>query len=166
MTNKKILNAESTSRHGIKFKSKLESMCFDVLFNEGLNPQYEPRKIILIDGFKPLTPFYDKETNSEHNKNVKKIGKPYTRKLVLQDKKVIAITYTPDIYINYKNIDIWIECKGFENDCFYLKKKLFRRYLDNLFLTTGKRSIYFEVYTKNQLMQAIEIFKEYEKGIK
>ena len=51
--------------------------------------------------------------------------------------------------------------KGKENDCFYLKKKLFRKYLDNILIATGQKSIYFEVYSKKQLLQAIEIFKEY-----
>ena len=51
--------------------------------------------------------------------------------------------------------------KGKENDCFYLKKKLFRKYLDDILTATGQKSIYFEVYSKKQLLQAIEIFKEY-----
>lgn len=41
---------------------------------------------------------------------------------------------------------------------------MFRRYLDNLFVTKGQRSIYFEIYNKRQLLQAIEIFKNYEQG--
>ena len=38
---------------------------------------------------------------------------------------------------------------------------MFIKYLDNLFLEKGERSIYFEVYTKKQLLQAIDILKEY-----
>ena len=49
-----------------------------------------------------------------------------------------------------------------ENDCYYLKKKLFRKYLEDLYNTTGKKSIFFEVYSKKQLLQAIEIIKQYE----
>ena len=60
------------------------------------------------------------------------------------------------------DIDVWIEVKGIENDCYYLKKKLFRKYLEDLYNTTGKKSIFFEVYSKKQLLQAIEIIKQYE----
>ena len=44
---------------------------------------------------------------------------------------------------------------------FYIKKKMFIKYLDNQFLDKGERSLYFEVYTKKQLLQAIEIIKSY-----
>ena len=37
----------------------------------------------------------------------------------------------------------------------------FIKYLDNLYIEKGKKSIYFEVYTKRQLLQAIEIIKSY-----
>jgi hypothetical protein len=40
---------------------------------------------------------------------------------------------------------------------------LFRKYLDDVLESTGQKSIYFEVYTKKQLLQALEIIKEYGK---
>ena len=58
--------------------------------------------------------------------------------------------------------DVYIEAKGIENDVFYIKKKLFRKYLDDWFIKTNQSSIYFEIYTKKQLLQAIEIIKKYE----
>ena len=45
-------------------------------------------------------------------------------------------------------------------DVYYLKKKLFRRYLENQ-SKQGIKSIFFEIYSKKQLLQAIEIFKHY-----
>ena len=48
-----------------------------------------------------------------------------------------------------------IEAKGFENDSFYLKKKMFRKWLEGHY----PKSIYFEIYTKKQLLQAVEIIK-------
>lgn len=69
-----------------------------------------------------------------------------------------GIRYTPDFHFKYNDIDVYIEAKGFENDVFYIKKKLFLRYLDN----TESKSMYFEIYTKKQLLQAIEIIKSYE----
>ena len=35
------------------------------------------------------------------------------------------------------------------------------KYPDNLYTEKGEKSIYFEVYTKKQLLQAIEIIKSY-----
>ena len=58
-------------------------------------------------------------------------------------------------------MDVYIEAKGIENDVFYIKKKMFIKYLDDVLGNTGVRSIYFEVYTKKQLLQAIEIIKDY-----
>ena len=57
-------------------------------------------------------------------------------------------------YFKYGNLDVYIEAKGIENDVFYLKKKLFRKYLDDIFTRTKQHSIYFEIYTKKQLLQA------------
>ena len=50
-----------------------------------------------------------------------------------------------------------------ENDVFYLKKKMFIKYLNDRYLEKGEKSIYFEVYTRKQLLQAIEIIKNYEQ---
>ena len=40
---------------------------------------------------------------------------------------------------------------------------MFLKYLDNLYNTTGQKSMYFEVHSKKQLLQMIEIVKEYGK---
>ena len=74
-----------------------------------------------------------------------------------------GIRYTCDFYIKYGDLDIWIEAKSIENDVFYIKKKMFLKYLDNLYNTTGQKSMYFEVHSKKQLLQMIEIVKEYGK---
>lgn len=159
--NKKIRNATIVKDKKITFKSMLEKMCYNTLLEQGFKPQYEPYKLKLVTFNDSLTPFYDKETNIKHKKRVELLGKPSPKLLELKSNKILPITYTPDFYIKYKDIDIWIEAKGVENDCFYLKKKLFRKYLDDLYSSTGQKSIYFEIYSKKQLLQAIEIFKDY-----
>jgi len=159
--NKKIRNATIVKTKNITFKSMLEKMCYNTLLEQGFKPQYEPHKIHLIDFHNSNTPFYDKETDSQHKKRVKLLGKPSPKLLTLKSDKILPITYTPDFYLKYKNLDVWIEAKGMENDCFYFKKKLFRQYLDDIYNNTGQRSIYFEIYSKKQLLQAIEIFKKY-----
>jgi predicted nuclease of restriction endonuclease-like RecB superfamily len=159
-SNKKVMNATAVESSGISFKSKLEKTCYDTLKEKGFEPQYEPRTFILIEPFTPKTPFYDKETDSQRNKRIDNNIGSNSRELVLNKTKVQSIKYTPDFYLRYNDLDVYIECKGFENDCFYLKKKLFRRHLDKVLEEEGQKSMYFEVYTKTQLLQVINIIKE------
>lgn len=139
--NRKVKNAHPLEYEGILFKSQLEKMTFITLKEAGFPVEYEPQKIVVFKGFKPTTPFYDK------NKA--------TRMLKLQMNKLIDITYTPDFMFEYNGHLIIIEAKGFTNDTFPIKKKLFRAWLEN-----HPESIYFEVYSKKQVLQAIEIIKK------
>lgn len=164
--NKKIRNATVCQNNNLTFKSKLEKSIYNTLQDLGFNPQYEPKTYTLWDGFTPITPFYDKETDGQMEKRINNGSTDKHRLLKLKSEKVIGIRYTPDFYFKYGKLDVHIEAKGNENDVFYIKKKLFRKYLDDYFLKTGQHSIFFEVYTKKQLLQSIEILKEYEKSIK
>lgn len=139
--NKKIKNASPLEFDGISFKSKLEKMIYQTLRENSLPVEYEPRKFIVWEGFRPTVPFYDKDKT--------------TRMLKLEKKKIISISYTPDFVFRYNDSLIIIEAKGMENDRFYLKKKMFRKWLEN----NEPKSIYFEIYTKKQLLQAIDIIK-------
>lgn len=139
--NKKIKNASPLEYDGISFKSKLEKMIYQTLKEQGFPVEYEPHKFVLWQGFRPTVPFYDKDK--------------YTRMLKLESKKIIDITYTPDFVFTYNGFLVIIEAKGMENDCFYLKKKMFRKWLED----NHPKSIYFEIYTKKQLLQAISIIQ-------
>lgn len=146
MANRKIKNATQNKLDNIEFKSRLEAMIYKNLKEAGFEPQYESNKYIIWEGFNPVVPFYNKDT---------KTG------LLKQDKKkLINITYTPDFTFMYKDLFVIIEGKGMENDVFPIKKKLFRKFLE----TWSIPVIYFEIYSKKQLMQAIEIIKNYEKN--
>ena len=140
LENKKIKNATITEYKGIKFRSKLELMIYKVLEENNLNPQYEPVTHTLIEGWKPRVPFYRKN--------------PKTRILSLEDKKIISVKYTPDIVFNWGKYTVYIEAKGMENDVYYLKKKLFRWYLED-----KNNSIFAEIKTKRELMNFLEILK-------
>jgi hypothetical protein len=161
--NKKIKNATICTAQNITFKSVLEKTCFTYLEEQGFNPKYEPKKFTIFPSFVPITPFYDRETTAQQKKRIKSIGKYSSRELKLCNRLIQPITYTPDIYIRYNNLDIWIECKGFSNDVFPYKKKMFRKLLDDIYNKTGQKSIYFEIYTKKNLLQAIDIIKNYEQ---
>ncbi len=140
--NKKIKNASPLEYDGIFFKSKLEKMIYQALREQGFPVEYEPHKFVIWEGFRPTVPFYDKDK--------------VTRMLKLESKKIIDITYTPDFVFRYNDFLVVIEAKGMENDRFYLKKKMFRKWLEN----NHPKSIYFEIYTKKQLLQAIDIIRD------
>lgn len=161
MENKKIRNATAIKSCGISFKSQLEKTIYTSLIEQGFNPLYEPFTFTLWNGFQPVTPLFDKETDKQKLKRLKESGGPTTKMLVLKNNKIVGIRYTPDFYFKYKDINIYIEAKGIENDLFYIKKKMFIKYLDNLYLEKNERSLYFEIYSKKQLLQAIEIINEY-----
>lgn len=150
MANKKIKNTNKKVFNGIKFKSQLEVMVYKTLLQEGFNVQYEAQPYILWKGFKPTLPFFDQ------NKK--------TKLLELKNTKIIDIKYTPDFSFIYNNKLVFIEAKGKENDVFYIKKKLFRSYLENKYFNKELKQfpMYFEIYTKKQLLQAIEIIKSYD----
>ena len=162
MANKKIRNATQSSSNGITFKSQLEKSIYNTLLQQGFEPQYEPTTFTLWEGFEPITPYYDKETDKQKIKRLSDGIDTRTSKILIQKTgKIVGIRYTPDFYFKYKDLNVYIEAKGIENDVFYIKKKMFIKYLDNLCIEKGERSIYFEVYTKKQLLQAVEIIKSY-----
>lgn len=139
--NKKIINASPLEYDGISFKSKLEKMAYQTLKEQGFPVLYEPKKFIIWKGFRPNVPFYNKDAS--------------TRMLKMDNKKVIDISYTPDLMFEYNNHLIIIEMKGFENNTYPLKKKIFRKWLESNY----PNSIYFEIFTKKQLLQAVDIIK-------
>lgn len=165
--NKKIRNATSAKIKGITFKSQTEKMIYRALLTNNIEPEYEKYTFTLWDGFVPKTPFYDQETDKQQEKrNAEEKSERMTPKiLVPKTDKVVGIRYTPDFHFKKDGVDIWIEVKGIENDVFYIKKKLFRKYLDDLFEKEGKRSMFFEIYTKRQLIQALKIIDDYVQSL-
>lgn len=164
--NKKIRNATVCQTGNLTFKSQLEKSVYNTLQQLGFNPQYEPETHTLWDGFDPITPFYDKESDTQQKKRLGDGDKNKSKILVHKKGKITGIRYTPDFYFKYGKLDVYIETKGFENDVFYIKKKMFRYFLDKRYNDAGQHSIFFEIYTKKQLLQAIEITKNYEESIR
>lgn len=164
-SNKKIRNATACNTGNITFKSQLEKSIYNTLQQLGFNPQYEPETHMLWEGFNPVTPFYDKESDTQQKKRIDNGDNTKSKILVLKTGKITGVRYTPDFYFKYGKLDVYIEAKGIENDVFYIKKKMFRYFLDNKFNTTGQHSIFFEIYTKKQLLQAVQIIKDYEESI-
>lgn len=145
--NKKIKNARKSTFNGIVFKSKLEENFYKILISAGLVPEYESTRFILSEGFRPTVPFY--------NRSKSKVFR-------LDMNKVRDITYTPDFIIPYNGTLFIIEAKGKENDTFPLKKKLFRKLLESM----KTPCVYFEVHTKKELLEVINIIKSYGTATK
>lgn len=143
MENKKVKNARKDFYDNIQFKSHLEVVVYKTLKEAGFTPLYEFKKFTIWDGYKPNVLFF--------NRVNKKDGKAFQ----LCNQKVRDITYTPDFYMIVKDLHVIIEAKGHENDVFPLKRKIFRRFLEN---QKGKY-IYFEVHSKAEVLSSIEIIK-------
>ena len=144
--NNKVKNAQTIVYNEMTFKSKLDLMAYKLLEEKGFNPQYEQNTFIIWQGFRPVVPFFTK------NK---------ARQVINNNKKLINITYTPDIYFEYQGYKVIIEMKGFTNDVYPIKVKLFRKYIEQL--QDSNNYLLFELYTKQQLLTAIQIIEEYGK---
>ena len=139
MENKKIKNATKTTESGIAFKSEAEARIYKVLVTKGFDPLYEKVTFTLSEKIRPTVPFFNR---------IKGL-------LGLDMKPVQAITYTPDFTFEYNGILIVIEVKGFENDVFPVKRNLFRKHLETL----NQPSMFFEVRTKKELLEALRIIR-------
>ena len=130
--NRKVTNADPHFYDGIKFRSKLEIGVYKELKKQKVEFEYEPKKIVLQEGFKPVNPYYI--DSMEHW------------------EKVRAITYTPDFIAKIDTYTVYIEVKGWETDRYVVKKKMFLNKIRN-----EKDSIFIEVHTirglKNSLIK-------------
>lgn len=146
MKNKKILNATPVDFQNIHFKSTIEKMIYKALIQQGIVPLYEGFTYILSPDLRPQkVPYYTRR---------KERGASQT-KLCLEMSPINSITYTPDFTFTLNDIFVIIEVKGFVNDTYPLKRNLFRKYLEN----NTNPIMYFEVRSKKELLQALEIVK-------
>ncbi len=138
--NRRILNATPTTVDGIEMKSKAEVMIYKALKEFGFSPLYEEETFTYFKGFYPTVPFYDL-SKTRHNK--------------LNMKKLISMKYTPDFVFDYNGIKVIIEVKGWSNDQYPMRKKLFRAYLETLDYPV----VYAEIHTKRQLKEFIQTLR-------
>jgi predicted nuclease of restriction endonuclease-like RecB superfamily len=147
--NKKIKNATVTVIDGIEFKSKLEAAVYTKFKDAGITLKYEPSKVVLQDSFEPNFKYYTKNTKD---------------KKILTDKsncKVREITYTPDFTLKLGNTHFAFEAKGFQNDAYPIKKKLFMKKLQDWAMIYDY--VFIEIFNHKNIEQAIEIVKTYNE---
>lgn len=130
MQNKKIINATPTSVNGIEFKSRMEATVYKYLIDSGYQPQYEPDTFVIFNGFYP---------------------KPYLVDGVIQKRKFLDVTYTPDFKVLIGDKVVYVEVKGFNNDIYPYKKKMFLSLLNNT-----ENTFFIEVHSKKGLVSSIE----------
>ena len=133
-------NARRKQVDGINFRSLLEAFCYQKLKDAGIRCEYETKKFVLLEGF------HYNATRLEDN------GKTgYNDK---QKHKVRDITYTPD-FLDPKGRWI-IECKGYANERFPLKWKMFMKQLNE----QDDPPALFVPRNQKQVLQTIEMILE------
>lgn len=142
MENAKIKNCTPQEYDGIKFKSTLEARLYKTLKELNIDVKYEPKTITLNARQRATVPFYNRTKRGGFK---------------LDTRPLNAITYTPDFWFTYNNVEVIIEAKGMENDVFPLKRNLFRKWLELYTYKAEKPAMYFEVRTKTELLKALKI---------
>lgn len=135
MYNKKIKNAIKTTYKDMCFDSKLEYKTYIEFEKNDLILLREPTAYTLSKGFKPTKRCY---INSK-----------------LTMSKLKDMTYTPDFEITINNKKYVIECKGYSNDVYPYKRKLFRKILENF----NDDITFFEIKNNKDIMFAINTIK-------
>lgn len=152
--NKKIKNAEKRVYNNIQFKSDLEVSCFKKLEQAGLNPSYESETVTVWKGFKPSL--------SKTYAPSKKRG-VYNKDLSLQEGKIRDITYTPDFVVVRGHHKFYFDAKGFPNDVYAYKKKLFIAWMES---QKDYECMFFEPHSVRQMTQAIDIINNLDNAEK
>ena len=114
MKNQKVKNATPSTYNGINFDSKLEMFCYQKLLENNIKSTYNEITYTLVEKYDYLGYEYpEKKTPLGNFRRV-----------------VLPVTYTPDFVIQE---NIVIECKGFADNKFPIKWKMFKKQLQEEF---------------------------------
>ena len=136
----RVRNARKKEVDGINFRSLLEVFCYRKLKESGIASEYETKKYVLFKGM-----HYGSNRYEDNGKTGYKDKK---------DHKVRDITYTPD-FIDPEGKWI-IECKGFANERFPLKWKMFMK----LLMEQDDPPVLFMPRNQKQILQTVEMILE------
>lgn len=138
--NKKVKNATVCKEGDLTFKSKQERSIYNYLLSVGIIPKYELSTFSIWTRGEYTVPFYDR----------------YGKTFKLMTRKPTSIHYTPDFTFEINNTYVILEVKGFKNDVFPYKVRLFRDYLEKLARTTEKKLCYAIVYSIKDLKELLK----------
>lgn len=143
-SDKRKIKSKKIVIDGITFLSKLEGYMYSALKKANIKFQHEVEVFTLIEGFRFNSSSYERQSNSK--------GDMIDR----GNKKVLAITYKPD----FTSHDFIIECKGFPNESFNLRWKLFKRLLS---LSDDNRTLY-KPQTNKECDKVVRLILEKRKA--
>ena len=135
---KKVKNAKKSTYDGKTFQSNLELYCYKELEKAKVNVDYEEHTFTIFDPIVYPQACYEGTTKKLYNKG----------------SKIRAITYTPDfVDPNGKFI---IETKGYANESFPLRWKLFKKHLKD----NNHHYVLFMPRNNAQVDEVIELIKQ------
>tara|TARA_R100000329_G_C7581191_1_gene205921 strand:- start:569 stop:1003 length:435 start_codon:yes stop_codon:yes gene_type:complete len=134
----KVKGVKKTVYKGIEFQSLLEKHMYKALDDEGIKVDYEKHTFTVFPGMVYPQACYEGTKTKLYNKG----------------SKIRPITYTPDfVDPNGKWI---IETKGYANESFPLRWKLFKKHLKDNNLTY----VLFMPRNKAQVTEVLELVKQ------
>ena len=154
--NKKVKNAKEWKFDNILFKSGLELFCYKQLSGEGIPCLYEPSSFELIPALRIDFQCYE-SIGKIYRDDKKKITNSTKRFDLVPTTR--GISYTPD-FIDPNGRWI-IETKGYSNDSFPLRWKLYKKYLAEV----GFTGILMKPENHAEILQCIEIIKNDKKEV-
>jgi len=136
---------------GIQYKSGLERNMAILLDKAGITFKYEYEKFSVVEGFHFPLKSFERQANGK--------GEMINR----GEKKVLGISYTPD----FIGKDFIIETKGYANESFPLRWKLFKKMLTDMDSNLENLVIY-KPQKISECEQVIELIKKFrnERGEK
>lgn len=148
----KVKNAKKSVFDGLKFDSNLELFTYKTLKANGIhNFGRESWTVTLIESF--VFSGIATEAHLKTNKETKK------KQVILGQvtNKIRPMTYTPDFVCINENKQGWvIECKGWGNEQYPLKRKMFKQYLTK----NGFIVDFFEPNDQKNVLLCVEIIKK------
>lgn len=148
----KIKNATRLEINGITFRSKLEAFTYQKLKENGINDfEYENNKFVLQHAFTFTSRSTESFEKTERSTGTKLKGFGETK------PEIREITYLPDFCCidPFKKTGWIIECKGYSNDAFPIKLKMFKKMLTD----QGFNIDYYLPNNQGNVLKSIEAIK-------
>ena len=135
---RKVKNVKKTSYDGIIFQSQLEAHMYKILHKDNIDVEYEKHVFTIFDALVYPQACYEGTKKKLYNKG----------------SKVRPITYTPDFVDPHGK---WIiETKGYANESFPLRWKLFKQHLKS----KGLPYVLFMPRNKIQCEEVLDLIKQ------
>ena len=134
----KVKNAKKSTYDGHNFQSNLELYCYKELVKAEVPVEYEEHTFTIFDGLVYPQACYEGTSKKLYNKG----------------SKIRPITYTPD-FVDPAGKFI-IETKGYANESFPLRWKLFKKHLKD----TKQQYVLFMPRNKKQVDEVVDLIKQ------